>query len=164
MRLVLSIAVAVVGAIVALAVVTGCAPTAAAHRQTAPTAAQRTTPVPTAIPSVASTPVRMVWEVDSGPRQYAMGTSTLDAFGDPQSYIVAPGDHWYNIAERFGGDGILWQLNCARRRDTTLYIGDVLNLSPYTIGTVGDEHGSTSPASPATAVNCLQQTGLPPQH
>jgi len=108
---------------------------------------------------------RFVWLHDEGPIRYAMGTVDLDQYGDPLAYHVVSGDVFSVISARFGdGAGAtLWSLNCYRRSDTTVFIGDVINLSPYTVETVGSENGRTTSMSAATAEGCLAQSALPPQ-
>lgn len=99
--------------------------------------------------------------IDLGTRDGARGTVTLDGAGVPRSYLVAQGDTFTEVTDRFGGAN-LWGLNCYRRSDTTLYAGDILNLDKYTVATVGTENGSVaSPKSP-TATSCLTQSSAPP--
>jgi len=89
--------------------------------------------------------------VDGGPREYAMGTVTLDDEGVPMAYLVASGDLVDFIAERFGFEGLgggspisyVNIINQVRRGKDAgfLYAGDVLNLSPYTITSIGSING-----------------------
>lgn len=81
--------------------------------------------------------------VDSGPREYANGAVELDAAGAPVAYIVASGDIVDFVAERLGLDGnYLVALNQVRRGWTgMLYAGDVLNLDPHRITSVGSING-----------------------
>jgi len=109
--------------------------------------------------------------VDNGPERYAMGTVTTDGDGVPVAYKVARGDIIDYIAERFGfwvglnepGFDYLNTINQVRRgtvvggsdENFALYAGDTLNLSPYTVTTVGDENGRVIPGP--------LPTPLPPQ-
>jgi hypothetical protein len=93
--------------------------------------------------------------VDNGPEPHAMGTVTTDAHGVPASYRAAPDDLTDFIAERFGfferqddpsynsGINYLNTINQVRRGGYpwTLYAGDTLNLSAFTITSVGDQDG-----------------------
>ncbi len=97
---------------------------------------------------------------DNGPRDGAMGITILDGAGFVRAYLVARGDNSSAIAERF--DNLdLWALNCARRVDLTLYAGDTLNLDKYTVATVGNQDGSTTPLSATSKADCLAQTAIP---
>ncbi|MFJ4253388.1 hypothetical protein [Microbacterium sp. NPDC090003] len=91
---------------------------------------------------------------DYGPREGASGTVEYASDGTPASYEVASGDHVDAILKRLCiGFYSLQALNAVRRGsvhsvDPTnqaylagLYVGDALNLSPYTITSVGDLHG-----------------------
>ena len=107
--------------------------------------------------------------VDLGPREYATGTVMLDSEGVPASYRVSSGDVIDYVAERFGfydpsGDqepfAYLNTINQVRRGtydgapDSNFQLYAVLNLSPYTIATIGNENGKVlsgpmpSPAPP----------------
>ncbi|TPW73058.1 hypothetical protein FJ658_07365 [Schumannella sp. 10F1B-5-1] len=93
--------------------------------------------------------------VDAGSREYATGAVTLDSAGRPASYTVASGDLVDYIAERFGFPdfGYLNTLNRVRRGGYPwpIYPGDTLNLSAYTVTTVGDIQGvvrNEAPPSP----------------
>lgn len=98
--------------------------------------------------------------VDHGPTTFAHGETILDVRGVPVAYLVAHGDAPLSVAERFGLDlGWLLSLNCARRSSIALYDGDVLNLSMYTVTTVGSQNGGTHGSRP----DCLSQGALPPQ-
>ncbi len=100
--------------------------------------------------------------VDNGPRNYATGTVTVDADGRPASYTVAPGDQSEYIAERFGflvrGIEYLNVINQVRRGGYpwALYAGDTLNLSAYTVLSVGTINGKV--------LNDPPPNPLPPQH
>ncbi|MEO7722148.1 MAG: hypothetical protein ABIS08_09560 [Pseudolysinimonas sp.] len=100
--------------------------------------------------------------IDLGTRDGARGTVTLDGAGVPRSYLVAHGDTFTAVTDRFGGAN-LWGLNCYRRSDTTLYAGDTLNLDKYTVATVGTENGSVASPKSTTATNCLTQSAVPPE-
>ncbi|GAA3663430.1 hypothetical protein [Microbacterium marinilacus] len=83
---------------------------------------------------------------DSGPRAGAQGEVTVDENGDPTSYLVVEGDDIQSVAQRFCLPAIEFDylnlINAVRReRLGPLYPGDTLNLSPYTITTVGDQDG-----------------------
>jgi hypothetical protein len=95
--------------------------------------------------------------VDKGPENYATGTVTLDADGHPATYVVAPGDVIDYIAHRFGfyassGEGFdyLNTVNQVRRGGYpwTIYAGDTLNLSAYTITTIGTINGKVLNEAP----------------
>lgn len=105
--------------------------------------------------------------IDLGPRPHAMGEVELDAEGSPARYTVAADDEWGHIATRFGlyavppaegrhaegmntYTGYLTTVNSVRRGDSPwiLYIGDTVNLSAFTVTTVGRING-TSTALPA---------------
>lgn len=96
--------------------------------------------------------------VDLGTRPHAMGETTLDADGIPVSYRVAPDDVWDFVARRFGFFGIppnpgaesfnldtgyLNVINQLRRGGTpwVLYAGDTVNLSAFTVTSVGRVNG-----------------------
>jgi hypothetical protein len=105
----------------------------------------------------------LIFGVDTGPRKGAVGQVFSDRDGHPVRYVVAPGDSWSAIATRLGGLYIS-RINCVRRNpDAMVYPGDVVNLSPYTIASVGSENGSTKSDSPLVVKSCLSQTGVPPQ-
>jgi hypothetical protein len=108
--------------------------------------------------------------VDSGSRQFATGKVTTDRNGVPSSYTVASGDVIDYVAARFGffdpssGEGFnyLNTINQVRRGtypnapdgNFALFAGDILNLSAYTMGSVGSENGHVIPGpmpSPAPA-------------
>lgn len=102
--------------------------------------------------------------VDNGTENYATGTVTLDSSGHPASYVVASGDVMDYIAHRFGffsptGQGIdyLNAINQVRRGGYpwTIYAGDTLNLSAYTVMTVGSVNGKVLDEAPPSP--------LPPQ-
>lgn len=100
--------------------------------------------------------------IDLGSRPGARGTVTVDGAGVPRAYLVAAGDSPNAVAERFGGANI-WGLNCYRRTDLHLYIGDTLNLDYYTVKTVGSENGSTVSHNAQSAAACLTQSAVPPE-
>lgn len=97
---------------------------------------------------------------DTGTRAGTTGVAILDGAGFVRAYTVASGDNASSITERFDNLN-LWSLNCARRADLTLYAGDTLNLDKYSVATVGDENGSTSPFSASVKKDCLAQTAVP---
>lgn len=101
--------------------------------------------------------------VDSGPIPHAMGVVQLDADGHPARYIVAADDEHSHIARRFGFyalatqsgspaeglntyTGYLTLINSVRRGESpwTLYVGDTVNLSAYTVTSVGSVNGRTT--------------------
>ncbi|MFC5503120.1 hypothetical protein ACFPJ4_12795 [Lysinimonas soli] len=95
--------------------------------------------------------------VDNGPENYATGTVTLDSAGHPAAYVVASGDVIDYIADRFGffspsGEGFdyLNTINQVRRGGYpwTIYAGDTLNLSAYTILNVGSIDGKVLNEAP----------------
>lgn len=103
---------------------------------------------------------------DLGPRDHAEGTVTLDGNGNAAAYKIAEGDHLDDILARFCVDRLwLEYLNHVRGFPFSsggipvLYTDDVLNLSPYTITSVGDYHGVVQHNEPVT-----QYGPLPPQH
>jgi LysM repeat protein len=80
--------------------------------------------------------------VDSGPQEYAMGTTNVDGDGVPASYIVASGDISEFVAKRFCiNTAYLYAINGVRRGDLSLYVGDTVNLDAHTITSVGDQNG-----------------------
>lgn len=106
---------------------------------------------------------------DLGPREGANGTTTLAADGTLASYVVAADDYTDAILDRFCvGYYSFSALNAVRRgsvhsidpsyqaHHTQLYVGDTLNLSPYTITTVGDVNGEVHAYGTVFI--------LPPQH
>lgn len=95
--------------------------------------------------------------VDNGPANYAQGTVTLDASGHPATYVVASGDVIDYIADRFGFFSptgapfdYLNTINQVRRGGYpwNLYAGDTLNLSAYTITSVGTINGQVLNGAP----------------
>jgi hypothetical protein len=99
--------------------------------------------------------------VDTGPMEFARGDAVVDSRGVPIAYVVAPGDVWFKVDERFQLGGGLWSLNCYRFEWPVLYVGDVVNLSRYRVASVGVNNGSSDGGPPRD--QCLQQTSLPPQ-
>lgn len=92
--------------------------------------------------------------VDMGPQEGANGTVNYAPDGTLASYVVAADDFTEAIIRRLCvGSYSLAALNAVRRGSvlsdeptnqaylTPLYVGDTLNLSPYTITTVGDVNG-----------------------
>lgn len=90
---------------------------------------------------------------DLGATENAAGEVTFDDEGALASYVVAPGDAVDAIQQRFCMDSIMFEaLNAVRRApgwlsggagsSLAIYAGDTLNLSPYTITSVGDENGT----------------------
>lgn len=103
--------------------------------------------------------------VDNGAENYATGTVTMDSSGRPAAYVVASGDVIDFIAHRFGffsdsGQGFeyLNAINQVRRGGYpwTIYAGDTINLSAYTVLTVGSVNGKVLNEAPPVP--------LPPQH
>lgn len=80
---------------------------------------------------------------DQGPREHATGEAVADDAGRPVAYVVAPDDVWTVVAERFCLHvDYINALNQVRRNPAfTLHSGDTLNLSPYTVTSVGSENG-----------------------
>lgn len=80
---------------------------------------------------------------DRGAREHANGEVVSDDVGRPVAYIVAPDDVWTVVAERLCLHvDYINSLNQVRRNSAaTLYAGDTLNLSPYTVTSVGSENG-----------------------
>lgn len=78
---------------------------------------------------------------DRGPRYGATGKTTFSKDGKPATYTVAPNDSLPAIADRFCiSMSDLGDLNAVRWCPShTLSPGDVFNLNPYTIATVGGE-------------------------
>lgn len=100
---------------------------------------------------------------DLGARNGATGEVTYADDGSLASYVVASGDSFGAVAQRVcAGYHGLEALNAVRRNglyadfgDSVLYEGDVLNLSPYTITSVGSQNGSSYSHTPVFV--------LPPQ-
>lgn len=123
-------------------------------------------PVPTPVDSVDAEQIDGIapqYLVDSGPRSGAQGETVTDADGNPVAYHAVDGDTMPGIAGRFcatmygGGDGTRWLgvLNIIRRSagisgGGDVYAGDTINLSPWTIASVGDENGQVHNFDPAT--------------
>jgi hypothetical protein len=95
---------------------------------------------------------------DSGPREYAIGEVQYDESGTPSFYIVGSGDLIEFVAERLGlHSAYLVTINQVRRGTTgVLWEGDVLNLNPQTITSVGTINGSVLSEAPPDP--------MPPQH
>jgi hypothetical protein len=95
---------------------------------------------------------------DSGPREYAIGEGQYDESGTPSFYIVGSGDLIEFVAERLGlHSAYLVTINQVRRGTTgVLWEGDVLNLNPQTITSVGTINGSVLSEAPPDP--------MPPQH
>lgn len=91
---------------------------------------------------------------DQGPRAHASGTAETDAAGRAVAYVVAPDDVWTIVAERFCLHvDYLNALNQIRRNSAAdLYVGDVLNLSPYTVTSVGSENGDVYDNAPPSSM------------
>lgn len=80
--------------------------------------------------------------VDCGPIPFATGTTTVSADGVPVAYTVADGDVWNIIAKRFDlGAAYLYGINAVRRTGIAVYPGDVINMDPSTITSVGSQDG-----------------------
>lgn len=85
-----------------------------------------------------------------------------NAQGKPAVYVAVSGDSLTGLETRFGA--VWWQLNCYRRSDPgDIWVGDVINLDPYTVKTVGTEEGKYMPPNAASQASCLAQTAMPPQ-
>jgi len=81
--------------------------------------------------------------VDGGPRDGARGSVTRNADGELAAYTVVSGDGFEPMLARFGIEAqVLINLN-AVRRDSPFYFyaGDIVNLDPHTITSVGTENG-----------------------
>jgi hypothetical protein len=96
--------------------------------------------------SVGGSPV--YFAVDNGSMPHARGAVTLSKSGVPLSYEVVAGDNEMSIAGRFGLNfEQLIQINFVRRDCEAdgladgMFIGDVVNLDPHTLLSVGSEHG-----------------------
>jgi hypothetical protein len=139
--------------------------------ESTPSAAPSPTTTPNAAPSPATTPECVpasggvlndepldvdLYEdmVDLGAREGANGAVSYAPDGTFASYVVAAGDFRDGIADRLClGPHAFEALNAVRRGSvnsvdptneaylTPLYVGDTLNLSPYTITSVGDVNG-----------------------
>jgi hypothetical protein len=87
--------------------------------------------------------------VDNGRMPHARGVTHFSKSGVPLSYTVVTGDTEIAIAARFGLPSFeqLFQDNFVRRcplangDPSQLFVGDIVNLDPHTITTVGSEHG-----------------------
>jgi len=83
--------------------------------------------------------------VDGGPRDGASGVAAYDEDGQPVAYAVAPGDNFESVELRFCTPGFYLEfVNSVRRGSLALFGGDTLNLSPYTITSVGDVNGAVN--------------------
>jgi hypothetical protein len=172
--------VALTAAICAAMILTACSSaeqplitqTATGTRQPAPgPTASTSTPGPTFTPDPYwVTPSGQVYPQgqpsgDRGPREFAMGTATLDASGQPVAYTAAPGDVFTVLADRFGVQpDMLEEMNCLRRDpdSETLYIGDAVNLDPHTAISVGTQNRRVFRPTAEQRARCLEY--LPPQH
>ena len=90
-----------------------------------------TVPTDSAPPDATASPSAADWlPVDSGPREGAMGTTTVDEDGIPISYTVAEGDTTDLIRVRFD----IWWDSLAREDGTrmqkypVIYAGEVLTF------------------------------------
>jgi len=102
--------------------------------------------------------------VDSGPALGAAGDATVNDHGQPVAYTAAEGDTFRGISERFciGTDAqYLEMINSIRRQSSysyggvqraTVYPGDVINLSPWTVASVGSESGQVYSFTPPFAL------------
>jgi hypothetical protein len=82
---------------------------------------------------------------DRGPTVMAHGVVSLSAAGVPETYQVASGDDYSYVAARLGlSEPYLATLNSVRRTGFDLYVGDILNLDPTRIASVGDENGAVA--------------------
>jgi hypothetical protein len=130
---------------VALAACTASAP---APPEPSPAVPSAPLPTPTTLPTAPASADKVgMFTIetpsDAGGRQYAAGEVELDSAGAPIAYKVASGDIMDFVAERLGLDGIyLVTINQVRRGYTgSLYAGDILNLDPHTITSVGTING-----------------------
>ncbi|PPH18364.1 MULTISPECIES: hypothetical protein [unclassified Rathayibacter] len=140
-------------------------PTASTASTAPPAAGAESTPRP--VPSVSTTPapvedvsgecvvqaldegtldgVDLERVRDRGTRVGATGTASTASDGAPASYLVAAGDISERIADRFCiSSDYLSALNSVRRDGVdidSLYGGDILNLRPTTVLSVGDQNG-----------------------
>jgi hypothetical protein len=129
------------------------------------------TPLPTSVPCVITStqscdPIadEMI-VVDLGPLPFANGEVVLNEAGEPAYYVVADGDVWGSILDRlFPNDGGFSKMNCHRIAGFDFWAGDIINLDPATITTVGTYHGGSEGMNQLTRDSCLQQSGIPPQH
>jgi hypothetical protein len=92
-----------------------------------------------------------LWSI--GPREFATGRATYNEDGRPATYTVAPGDAEVAIEQRFclTGEELWGDLNRARFCTENRYPiqpGDVFNLDPATITTVGTDLGGCATGSP----------------
>ena len=96
--------------------------------------------------------------IDLGPRPYANGTAEYDANSVPVAYTVSSHDTIESIGARFClSPQYLFLMNLVRRDDSSLYVGDVLNLDAHSILSVGDQNGVVFDNPPPPPP-------LPPQH
>jgi hypothetical protein len=97
---------------------------------------------------------------DRGSIPGATGTVTLGADGQPVSYVVAAGDTYTGLTERFcltPMDPYIEMVNSVRRNSGfsgdnmppfALYAGDVINLDAHTVTSVGTENGRVLALTP----------------
>lgn len=97
---------------------------------------------------------------DRGSIPGATGTVTLGADGQPVSYVVAAGDTYTGLTERFcltPPDPYIEMVNSVRRHSGfsgdnmppfALYAGDVINLDAQTVTSVGTENGRVLALTP----------------
>ncbi|MBN9154552.1 MAG: hypothetical protein J0J05_11265 [Microbacterium sp.] len=84
---------------------------------------------------------------DLGPREFATGTATFNKEGRPAAYTVAPGDVDIAITQRFCITieelyGTLNSVRFCHENRQVLQPGDVLNLDPATVDSVGKHSGT----------------------
>lgn len=90
---------------------------------------------------------------DTGPVDFASGSTTFNDAGQPAAYEVAAGDTYWAIADRFCiYPHWLTLLNQVRRNGETLYVGDVLNLDAHTITSVGSQNGAVYDNPPSSHI------------
>ena len=105
---------------------------------------------PTGVIRVGEWPLQI--PVDRGPSQYANGEVEFAPDGvTPGAYIVAPGDVFEFVADRFGFNVYyLTTINQVRRGggEAGLYTGDILTLDARTILSVGTINGEVNDYAP----------------
>lgn len=84
---------------------------------------------------------------DLGPREFATGKATYNKEGRPAAYTVAPGDVDIAISARFCITieelyGTLNRIRFCSENRQVLQPGDILNLDPATVDTVGEHSGT----------------------
>ncbi|GAA2031289.1 hypothetical protein GCM10009819_13980 [Agromyces tropicus] len=74
--------------------------------------------------------------IDDGPRPGASGDPVLDGDGEPERYVIGPGDSFFDVAQRFNlpQQQLLRMNPQVHDYGEVVYIGDVINLDWQKVG------------------------------